>query len=425
MISPAVAEAQEALRQLLLQHPNTDTVWVGFSGGLDSTALLWLASQTLYDVLPKAKLRALHVNHNLQPDAANWAEHCRSIAGLLNVESVVRSVQPRTSSEEDARNARYTAMSECLAEGELLLLGHHLNDQAETLLMRLFRGSGVQGLAAMRRTRAFGRGWIVRPLLGLTRGELEALVVQQGLTWIEDPSNQKSSYLRNWIRNQLSGVLAQRWPDWSEKLSTTAASIDEAAQLNEALATIDAGGEFVNPQPVTPSVLTQPLRLKNLLFYWLRSQQVFVGSRVQLESFAAQLSTANSGSCVIGELEVHWYQHQLWISPVSLAQQSALELELSATEHPLGCGVLLATKAARGLPVGLKVLVRTRAEGDQVKLAGGTQSVKKFMNARKIPPWLRDSWPLIEVDGEIISVVGVWSADAWLVDDGLVLNWHC
>ena len=427
MIASVVAEMQEALRQLLLQHPKAGTIWVGFSGGLDSTALLWLASQIVPDTHPSSRLHALHINHNLQADSSDWVEQCRSVAAQLNVEFQSVSVSPQSASEEDARDARYAVFEQSLERGDLLLLGHHQNDQAETFLMRLFRGAGVQGLSAMAPSRPLAQGTIVRPLLTHTRTQLEAVASESGLKWIDDPSNSQTTYLRNWIRAVLAAQLSQRWSDWSEKLATTAQSCADAAQLNAELAQLDAGGTFQNPLAVNPELLRGnglDLRLNNLVFYWLRAQNLPPASRNQLEDLITQLKTSTTGCWQIAGSNVHWYQQQLWASrPVEL--QHKLELVLQEGAQQLCSGELVSSIASRGLPPGLKVLLRPRQEGDIVKLPGGTQSVKKFMNANKIPPWLRDSWPLLEVEGEIISVVGYWSSETWLVEGGLALNWRC
>ena len=427
MIATAVAETQEALRQLLLQHPKAGTIWVGFSGGLDSTALLWLASQIIPETHPNSRLHALHINHNLQVDSTDWVEHCRSVAAQLNVEFQAVLVSPDSASEEDARDARYAVFEKYLGRGDLLLLGHHQNDQAETFLMRLFRGAGVQGLSAMAPSRPLAQGTLVRPLLTHTRTQLEAVAAESGLKWIDDPSNKKTTYLRNWIRVILAAQLSQRWPDWSGKLATTAQSCADAAHLNAELAELDAGGAFQNPLAVNPELLRgkrRDLRLNNLVFHWLRSQHLSPASRNQLEDLITQLKTSSTGCWQIAGSDVHWYQQQLWVSqPVEL--QHTLELVLQEGAQQLSSGELVGSIASLGLPSGLKVLLRPRQEGDIVKLPGGTLSVKKFMNANKIPPWLRDSWPLLELEGEIISVVGYWSSEAWLVQGGLALNWRC
>ena len=424
MISKAVAETQEALRQLLLQHPEAGTIWIGFSGGLDSTALLWLASQIIPDTHPCARIQALHINHNLQAVSSDWVEHCRSVSKQLDVGFHTVSVTPHSSSEESARDARYSVFEHSLESGDLLLLAHHQNDQAETFFMRLFRGAGVHGRSAMAQSRTLGQGTLLRPLLGCTRTQLEAVAAESGLKWIDDPSNSQSTYLRNCIRAVLATQLRERWPDWSQKLAATAQSCADAAQLNLELAELDAGGALQNPLTVKSEWVGSDLRLKNLVFHWLRAQGLQPASRTQLDDLIAQIRNSSTGCWQIAGSDVHWYQQQLWIAELIMPQQQ-IQVVLREGTQQLSSGMLSIAAAAKGLPSGLTATLRARREGDVVKLSGGRQSVKKFMNARKIPPWLRDSWPLLEIEGEIISIVGHWSADAWLVEGGLALNWRC
>ena len=424
MIHSAVANAQEALRQLLLQYPKADTVWVGFSGGLDSTALLFIAKSVISPDFPKVRLRAVYVNHNLQADASAWAIHCSRLAAQLAIDIQIVSVTPRSASEEDARNARYQAYEELLSPGDLLLLGHHRDDQAETLLMRMFRGSGVSGLGGMAPIRCFGKGWILRPFLKLGRQDLQHVVEQAQLSWIDDPSNLNTDYLRNWIRNILAPVLQQRWPGWSGQLSRTADALSEADELNRQLALIDADGEFMNPLSVKRELVAQPVRFRNLVYHWLVSQDIRPGSRVQLDDLVDQYASGGKGQWSFSGRSVYLYQSQLWVVAQNLPQQSSVQMELQIGSFELAYGQLEIELSDSGLRQGLEIVVRPRRAADRIRLPGGSQSVKKFMNAQKVPPWLRDSWPLIEVENEIIAIVGLWVDPSWLEKGGVKLNWR-
>lgn len=305
-----------------------------------------------------------------------------------------------------------------------MLLAHQRDDQAETVLMRLFRGAGVSGLAGMRMSRTVGQGVLLRPLLNFGRAELEQVVSASKLPWIEDPSNQRDDYLRNWVRNALAPVLEQRWRGWSTKLLESAVSFEESAQLNAELALIDAGGLFTNPLPLNAETPQSPIRARNLVYHWLRSLQVVPASRAQLHDLAVQIEQGTTGSWIIGDHKVHLYQQQLWLSRAHLPSQDSRELRLAEGIETLSFGRLELRSAERGLPAGLNVRVRPRREGDLIQLPVGSQSIKKYMNAQKIPPWLREAWPLVEYQGEIIAVVGLWYCERWLEPGGLSLNWQ-
>ncbi|MCM2336797.1 MAG: tRNA lysidine(34) synthetase TilS, partial [Pseudomonas sp.] len=207
-------------------------VCVGFSGGLDSTVLLHrLAADS--DVRARG-LRALHVHHGLHVDADRWAEACAATCAALGVPlSTVRVavVADGDGPEAAARAARHAAFAEVLREDEVLALAHHRDDQAETFLLRALRGSGVDGLAAMRRWQAIGAMHVWRPLLDVDRAALQAYAADHGLAWSEDPSNADASFDRNFLRERVLPLLRERWPHAGAALARSAAHCTDAAAL--------------------------------------------------------------------------------------------------------------------------------------------------------------------------------------------------
>lgn len=213
---------------------------IAFSGGLDSTVLLHLlANLANTDTLPP--LGAVHVHHGLQTAADAWPAHCQSICDNLGVPlRVMRvQVQPGASLERAARDARYQAFIEVTGAGQVLLTGQHRDDQAETLLFRLLRGAGVRGLSAMPAQRPLAAGYLVRPLLEVSRAELEAYAEEYQLEWIEDPSNADSRFSRNYLRHRVLPTLTERWPQAVSSLARTAEHLSEAQGLLGELAVMD------------------------------------------------------------------------------------------------------------------------------------------------------------------------------------------
>src|SRR5690606_31005852 len=151
-------------------------------------------------------------------------EHCQRFCRQLGVPLQVVHVQvaPGASQERAAREARYAAFASALEEGELLLTAQHRDDQAETLLFRLLRGSGVRGLSGMPESRVLGSGLLLRPLLAVGRAELEGWAAAHQLQWINDPSNQCLDHSRNYLRHQVVPVLQQRWPQASGNIARAA-----------------------------------------------------------------------------------------------------------------------------------------------------------------------------------------------------------
>src|SRR3990167_5323944 len=228
------------LRDALQPWRSTAGWCVALSGGLDSTVLLHLlASLAQREALPP--LSAIHIHHGLQAAADVWPAHCRELCAALCVPLQVEYVQvaPGASLERAARDARYAAFAARLGAGELLLTAQHRDDQAETLLFRLLRGAGVQGLSAMPLSRALGAGQLVRPLLNCSRDELLAYAREHKLTWIEDPSNADERFSRNYLRRQVVPALLSRWPQAATTIAPSAAHLSEAAQLLDELAQQD------------------------------------------------------------------------------------------------------------------------------------------------------------------------------------------
>ena len=213
------ARVRERLRVLENALGRPARYLVAFSGGLDSTVLLDLLAGSADARLP---VIALHVDHQLHPDSASWAEHAVRVARSFGVDCRVLAVRPDTAAgrgtEAAAREARYAALGGCLEPGDWLLSGHHEDDQVETLLLNLLRGSGPDGLAAMPEARPFAGGWLVRPMLGVSRAELERHAEVERLDWIEDPSNAERGYDRNYLRHEVLPVIGARWPDAGMRL---------------------------------------------------------------------------------------------------------------------------------------------------------------------------------------------------------------
>ncbi|HJT96837.1 MAG TPA: tRNA lysidine(34) synthetase TilS, partial [Rhodanobacteraceae bacterium] len=177
-------------------------VCVGYSGGLDSTVLLHALAAS--SAARARSLRALHVDHGLHADSAAWADHCRTFAATLAVPlDVVRVAVGTTRGqglEAAARNARYAAFEAALAPGELVALAHHRDDQTETVLLKLLRGAGPEGLAGMRALRPLGPGHLWRPLLDVPRDALRDYAQMHGLAFLDDPSNADTRHARNFLR---------------------------------------------------------------------------------------------------------------------------------------------------------------------------------------------------------------------------------
>lgn len=264
---------------------------VGFSGGLDSTVLLHAASRVASDA--GIDLSALHVHHGLSFHADAWANSCVDVCRDLDIPLAILRVEvPQATGEgreAAARGVRHKVLAEHSADW--VLLAHHADDQAETLLHNLLRGAGVRGAAAM----LGSRGRVLRPLLGLAREELSAYARRHRLEWVEDESNADRRYTRNFLRHEILPAFAARFPKANERLAAAAARFGEADALLSDLATLDLGG--VRPEFPLPLHLFRNLpeaRGRNLLRAMLNWHHAQPPDEARLREFVRQLRTAGT-----------------------------------------------------------------------------------------------------------------------------------
>ncbi|PJE43282.1 MAG: tRNA lysidine(34) synthetase TilS [Pseudomonas sp.] len=391
---------------------------VALSGGLDSTVLLHLlASLAQREALPP--LSAIHIHHGLQAAADAWPAHCRELCAALSVPLQVEYVQvaPGASLERAARDARYAAFAARLGAGELLLTAQHRDDQAETLLFRLLRGAGVQGLSAMPMSRALGGGQLVRPLLNCSRDELLAYAREHKLTWVEDPSNTDERFSRNYLRRQVLPVLLSRWPQAATNMARSAAHLSESAQLLDELAQQDIAAARVSaefawlrlPNLALPTLrsLSEP-RQRNALRYWLRPLTAMPDSEHwagwQALRDAAQ-DAAPIWKLAAGELrrsdERLWWLAGDWLCspvPVNVVVQGNQQVTLPANGSVRIDGQLPAGNWQLGY----------RQGGDQLLLPGrGHRDLKRLFNELRVPAFVRDRLPLLRLDNQVVAIANL------------------
>lgn len=400
---------------------------VAYSGGVDSHVLLHALS--LEAKARDIPLRALHVHHGLQDQADAWDVHCERTAQALGVDylcvTVDVEVNTGDSLEEQARDARLAGLSAQIGLGELLFTAQHADDQAETVMLQLLRGAGVRGLSAMPRLQPFGTGWQVRPLLDVTRAEIEAYAHDHQLEWVEDPSNQDRSYARNYLRHDVMPKLRERWPSAAQSLGRSAELCAEAESLllqrgREDLEAVRDDGD--RGLPIDALKALDGSRLRNLLRVWIAERDLLPPSRKVLQRVQQELIPAKDDA----QPKVHWqgaelrrYQNRVYLLPelTDMPEDWSAEWDgLEPLSLPGGAGQL------ELLDGNGPYTVRFRQDGDRVTLSGRdhSKSLKKFWQEQGIPPWLRDRVPLL-LKGERIVLIG----DRWPCEnDDVLLNWQ-
>lgn len=409
---------------------------VAFSGGLDSSVLLHLMA--ILRPRYAAGLCAVHVNHGLQPAAADWARQCRTICDDLGIPlldlAVAARPGPGESPEAAARRARYDGIRAVMEEGDCLLTAHHQDDQAETVLLQLLRGSGVAGLAAMPPCAPFAAGWHARPLLGLTRAELKAYAEAQGLRWIEDPSNFDTGLRRNFVRHEIMPRLRGQWPAFARTLSRSAAHSAETTRLLDEIGAEDLA-MVAGPRTATLSIdaLMQlsPERLNNVVRYWLRTLELPLPSTAHLERLHEDILKAAQDSAPLlawPGAEVRRYRrllYAMWPLPPHDAEQ-IVPWDLAAPLELPTCGGRLVARHSAGSGIRRVLLkdrpvtVRFRRGGEHCRPAGRghTHELRKLLQESAVPPWLRERVPLLYLGDELAAVGDLFLCEGFQAGEG-------
>ena len=386
---------------------------VGFSGGVDSTALLhWLSH--LSDRLP---ILALHVNHQLDPDAHYWAEAAANFSASLGIDYRMVSVDVASggSVEAAARAARYAAFEAVLGPGDLLILGHHADDQVETVVMNMLRGSERPGLQGMPSDRVVGQASLVRPFLKVERARLIAYAESHGLEWIEDPSNARVQHDRNFLRHDVLPTLDQRFLGWRRRIKTALArdesfgqAVDEAVSRDLEVC-LDGLGLRVD-RLIKHSHARQRMILRRFLGERCPQQP----SGRAIDEFLDQLRSSKAqgrAELLVGDWTLD--SDRGWIFLVSQKDAPLWLPEQWQGERFRRSGrLLLCQHSVRG---GLqKPISQYRMSAMHLGLKiqrGHHQDVRELLRAAGIPRWLRERLPVV-MEGE--SVVMVPAVLPWL-----------
>ena len=425
----------EAVRQTLVDAlPAGTSLCAAFSGGRDSTVLLHALAGLRAG--RGWRLRAIHVDHQLHHDAGQWSAHCVDVARRLAVPlDVVRVDVARDGGrglEAAAREARYGALRSLLRADEWLLTAHHADDQLETVLLHLLRGSGIAGLAGIPVSAQFGPGQLCRPLLHTLAADIAAygdtVLKPAGFNWLSDPMNADLGGDRAYVRHRIAPVLRGRFPAVDRAFGRSAAHAAEAAGLLDDMARIDAG-EVVDGHRLSIMALGRlpASRQRNLLLWLVRERGWAVPPERRLREGLAQLLAAAPGRQPVlawAGHEVRRYRDQLHLIDVApdsfgpgmeqaipwpRGQTLALggvrgELDLRPTDD--------GERLAAGL-AGELLTVQFRRGGERLRAGADPhhRTLKYLYQSQGIVPWMRAHVPLILAGGRLAAVGDLWIAD--------------
>lgn len=412
---------------------------MAYSGGVDSHALLHaLASLRESE---KLTLAALHADHGLVAESRRWAAHCRAVCAELAVplETTRLNIDAEAGGlEAAARRARYAWLAQFVEHDDLLLTAHHQDDQAITLLQALLRGAGPRGASGIPAVRRFARGWLVRPLLGVSRSALRGYAARERLSWIDDPSNEDLRFDRNYLRTTVLPLLAARWPAATRVLGRSAQLMGEAEQLLDELAAADlracltdAGGALLPVAPTLSLIALRGLseaRLRNVLRHWIRRAGVVAPTSARLHEVCEGLvrrAGSSGGEVTWGGVALCRYRDRLYlwrpraVPTVALGWRVSYPLDI----EPLGVRITAVPVHGAGLApdrCGSELSVRWRRGGERCRLAGRRHhhQLKKLLQELGVPPWERRVLPLVYVGGDLAAVPGLFVCEPFAARSG-------
>jgi len=419
--------------------------WLAYSGGIDSHVLLHVLAKHQHH-FNGIRINAVHINHALNPQADQWAEHCRKICNELQVSYIDIDVDatpvPGESPEARAREVRYQAILRLIREGDCLLTAHHQDDQVETLLLQLMRGSGPKGLAAMPQWTSFGAGSLARPFLQVRREDLHAYALANKLKWIIDESNLDTKFDRNFIRHEVVPKLAQRWPSLAQTISRSARYCAEAVEILDDAAEQHLKG--INPDhlpylSVSNLVQLSKAQQRNVIRYWINQNHMNTPSSTQLEQIIEQVLSAAADSTPIVSwegCEVRRYRDQIYILPTlqPINVDQVIPWDIANPVIFKGIGEL---KAISSISSGVakkyispdSVNIHFRQGGETIQPVGRTQhhALKKLFQEQGVPPWIRERMPLIYINDQLAAVGDMFISQQFQAaegEDGYIFQWE-
>ena len=421
-----------------------DKLGIAFSGGLDSSVLLNLISD---QVIPKDRITALHINHGINNDSDKWEEFCAQIADELGVNFKSWKLKDLEKISEDTlRNKRHEVFKSWADHNDLIITGHHLDDHTETVLFRLFRGTGIQGLEGIREISKVRDINFYRPFLKNKKKEILKYAQEHNLSWVEDDSNRESKFSRNMIRNDLMPKIISRWPSigksigklseeakWNQKILTDIARED--------LAYIDARKDKINMQRL--KTLSNE-RQKNVIVFWLNNQNdIYVPSKLifqilssiaepssESRSFIIRSDSLNTDiRIIVSSKEIRMVdQGSLRPLPENLRVNWDLKKSIKIPSGELS------TQESYGKGLDKKylkddVIIKARVGGERCKPFGRdkSQKIKNLFQEFEIPDWKRNSIPLIYINDRIAAVGDLWVCDEFhtnLNESGISIVWN-
>ncbi len=412
------------VQAILRQVPQGDRWFVAYSGGMDSSVLLHLLYE-IQKILPNLKLSAIHINHQLNPQADAWEKHCLWQCEQYQIPCVTTKIQVERGSGESleaaARATRYLALQQRISKDAILCTAHHQRDQAETFLLQALRGAGVKGLASMPVVTPCGLGYLARPLLRCGYDAVLAYARENQLTWVEDDSNQNMALRRNALRHQVFPVIQQHWPAYSKTLARSAqlcAQVQTVLDFYMSQELENCRGHTIDSLSCKKLLSLPDDILRACLRAWIAKQGFSLPSHRLLQKIVTDVLLASAQTNPLLSwvgCEIRRYHDQLYIMrplpsrvcqavPWQLSMTCALPLGVLQTHRCLGAG--LAPKFADE-----PLTIAFRRGGEKILFHNQHQRVKNLLRSLGVLPWLREFIPFIYLRDDLLAIGDIIIAD--------------
>ena len=441
MLEAESQNIEEILKQQIQAH-SIKKICVSLSGGVDSIVLLYALNQCLEK---GCLIRAIHINHNLAKDSQDWADFCKRTCDRIQIQIDIHSIKVKTTEgfgiEAAARKARYQKLQRSIQEGEWLMTAHHQEDQLETILLRMARGTGIEGLQGIQKQFNFGKGKILRPLLNVSKSEVLAYARKNNLDWVEDASNQETYFDRNFLRMNIIPKLKERWPAFSSSVSRLSNISNQTSTLLKELAQQDLGSNYpIKNLDIDILKNKSNGRVINIIRFLILKNEMSVPSMKVLNSGVNILLNPKSvnPTMVWNNYCIKRYVDKLYFLKLSeLQPNQSNKLMHWSIDEPLILdenGSSLAAIMAIGKGLSLKKCnknldVQFRKGGESIRPVGHkiTKKLKKLFQEDHILPWTRDKIPLLYKKNELIGVGDLWFNQNYIAseeENGFLVNWN-
>ena len=443
---------ETALFSAINKYPQTSLV-IAYSGGVDSQVLLHAVANLKHANKLSNQITVCHVNHGLSDSANHWQNFAQQECSKLNLPFISYEVNVQTKAQHSlealARDARYEALGAIYSEQSLIITGHHCDDQAETFLLALKRGSGLKGLSAMSVETNQGKDIVIRPLLSVSRSEIICTAKENKLNWVEDESNTDTSFDRNFIRQSIMPLLNERWPSITQAINRSSDHCLEGQLLLNEMAEQDLANIQLSKDSLSLDELSKisVARFNNLVRYFLAKHNSLMPSKEQLAQVYQQLfaKSDKNPAVKVANMYIRRYKNALYVtSDFTDLSDWKQTIDYGGTKGfqkpivmklPDGIGTLTFSNRQKSNIAGTSHQIVLPSKGQKVTVQfyhnnptclpdyrQHSRSLKKILQELNIPPWQRKRIPFIFYDNVLVAAAGYFVCQNFIANNKLGIN---